>query len=205
VRAFLSTIAELPEEEWRRATGFMTVERYGPQEVIARTGTVCDRVRFLVVGVARSYLIDSDGREFTWSLHFVGPGANFTHRIVIDYASFTHREPSRLTIEALTEVEVVSVSRKDVEETFAGTLWWATMGRLIAERAYYYTHHRVISLLTLSARDRYLRLLEESPELFRVAPQHYIASYLGITPQSLSRLRKELALPNVNESGARSR
>lgn len=205
VRAFLSSICEIPEEEWRRAAGFMTVARHGPQEAIAREGTICDRVRFLVSGLARSYLIDSDGREFTWSLHFSGAGANFTHRIVIDYASFTHREPSRLTIEALTEVEVVSIARKDVEETFAGTLLWATMGRLIAERAYYYTHHRVISLLTLSARERYLRLVEESPELSRVAPQHYIASYLGITPQSLSRLRKELALPKVNEPADRSR
>lgn len=204
-RRFLSSLAEISDEDWRSSAGVLAVEHYTAQEVIARTGDVCDRVRFLVSGMARSCLIDSAGRDFTWCLHFCGEGANFTNRLVIDYASFTHGEPSRLTIEALTDVEVVSVRREEVERTFAGSLAWATVGRVIAERAYYYTHHRVISLLTQSAKERYLLLLQESPDLMKVAPQHYIASYLGITPQSLSRLRRELSLPNVNDPRSLSR
>lgn len=204
-RVFLSALADISEFEWRRCADSLTLERYAPRTVIQRTGAVCNRVRFLVSGLARSYLIDGEGRDFTWSLHFDAPGANLGNRFVIDYASFTQGEPSLLCIEALTEVEVVSMKKSDVESLYAESQLWSTVGRLIADLAYHTTHHRVLSLLTQSAKERYTLLLKESPALLHVAPQRYVASYLGITPQSLSRLRRELALPNVNDTGADSR
>ena len=201
-KGFLSSLADLTEDDWQRCADLLTTEKYAAGQVIQLTGAVCDRVRFLVSGLARSYLADEKGRDFTWSLHFAEPGANMKNRFVIDYASFAQSEPSRLCIEALTEVEVVSIKKADVERLFTESQFWANVGRLISDLAYHHTHHRVLSLLTQPAKARYEQLLRESPVLLSVAPQHYVASYLGITPQSLSRLRRSLALPNVNEVGS---
>lgn len=198
-RSFLASLANLAEDDWQRCADLLVAERYVPGQVIQRTGAVCDRVRFLVSGLARSYLLDEKGREFTWALHFVEPEATIKNRFVIDYASFTQGEPSRLCIEALTEVRVLSIRRPDVERLFGENQFWSNVGRLIADLAYHHTHHRVLSLLTQTAKDRYEQLRSESPVLLRVAPQHHVASYLGITPQSLSRLRRSLALPNAND------
>jgi CRP-like cAMP-binding protein len=199
-KGFLSALTAITESDWRHCADLLIPERFAPGCVIQRTGAVCDRVRFLVSGLARSYLLDEKGRDFTWSLHFAESGATLKNRFVIDYASFTQGEPSHLCIEALTEVEVISIKKPDAERLFAESLFWANVGRMISDLAYQHTHHRVLSLLTLPARERYEQLLKESPILLRVAPQHFVASYLGITPQSLSRLRRDLALPNANDA-----
>jgi len=100
------------------------------------------------------------------------------------------REPSRLTFEALTDVEVLSISYNDLQGLYKTSVFWQNAGRMLAEQAYYFNHHRVLSLLAEPAEDRYLRLQRESPYLFEKVPQYLIASYLGMTPQSLSRIRK---------------
>lgn len=199
-KAFLSTLFDLPEADWEQCASLLMTESYPPRREILRSGDVCDRVRFLVSGLARSYLPDATGRDFTWALHFATTGTDLKSRFLVDYASFTQAEPSRLCIEALSEVEVVSLKKSDVERLFAGSRVWANAGRLIAELAYHQTHHRVLSLLSQPAKARYEQLLRENPALIHAAPQHYVASYLGITPQSLSRLRRDLALPNVNDT-----
>jgi CRP-like cAMP-binding protein len=202
-KGFLFALASISEADWRCCANLLITERHAPGCVIQRTGAICDRVRFLVSGLARSYLQDEKGRDFTWSLHFNEPEANMKNRFVIDYASFTQGEPSRLCIEALTNVEIISIKKPDVEQLFAHSLVWANVGRLISDLAYHHNHHRVLSLLTLPAKARYEQLLNESPVLLRVAPQHHVASFLGITPQSLSRLRRTHALPNVNDTQER--
>lgn len=198
-KTFLSDVTCISESDWQRCVDLLVPEKYPRGCVIQQAGVVCDRVRFLVAGLARSYFLDEKGRDFTWFLHFAGPETNLKNRFVIDYASFTQGDPSSLCIEALTDVEVVSIRKRDVEQLFSESLFWANVGRMIADLAYYHTHHRVLSLLALPAKARYEQLVNENPILLRVAPQHYVASYLGITPQSLSRLRRDLALPNVHD------
>lgn len=88
-------------------------------------------------------------------------------------------------------MEVVCIAKEEVDRLYAQSATWATIGRLIAESAYHHTHHRALSLLTQTAAERYRQLVEEHPGLLEIAPQHYVASYLGVTPQSLSRIRRQ--------------
>lgn len=196
-RDYLSAITDIPESDWQHCAEMLTVETYAPRQVIQMPGIVCDRLRFLVSGLARACLIDAEGRDFTWSLSYGGPDSPMKNRFIIDYSSFTQCEPSQLRLEALSTVEVVSISKMDMDRLHASSLAWATIGRIMAELAYNQIQHRTIALLTLTAKERYRRLINESPVLFDLVPQHYIASYLGIAPQSLSRLRRELT--NVND------
>ncbi|MDD3519324.1 MAG: Crp/Fnr family transcriptional regulator [Chromatiales bacterium] len=193
-RQSIAALKPIPAAEWRRCQPHLTFERYPAGKTILAPGDVCDRVRLLVDGLARSGLIDRDGRDFTWALHFNDAGADIKNRFIVDFASFTHDEPGVLRCEAVTPVATVSIDKPAVEGLYAASPFWIDVGRRIAEAAYRHTQHRTLSLLTLPARERYLQLLRESPALFEIAPQHCIASYLGITPQSLSRIRRALGV-----------
>jgi CRP-like cAMP-binding protein len=108
----------------------------------------------------------------------------------VDYASFLHNEPSSLYFETLSDIETLVLKKIDLEHLYETSHYWANFGRLISEKVYYFTHHRSLSQLTLPAKERYHRFIKENPALLSKIPQHHIAAYLGITPQSLSRLKK---------------
>ena len=107
----------------------------------------------------------------------------------MDFASFSQQQPSLMTFEALEATEVYAISYEDREALFGVDKKWEHFGRKVSEEVYSVNYYRIVSMLVDSAEERYQKLLSESPELFEVVPQHYIASYLGITPQSLSRLK----------------
>lgn len=168
--------------------------KYSAQEFIHHAGEVFEHILFLNSGIARSYFINKEGREFTWSLHYNEAESRIQNYFIVDYASFICNESSHLYFEALTDIEVVVLKRTLINELYSQSHEWANIGRKISEAAYYHTHHRSLSLLTCTAKERYLQLLEDSPSVFSIVPQFYIASYLEITAQSLSRLKKELSI-----------
>ena len=193
-RSFLAGLMArpIPPAEWRECERCLFVERFESRQLIQAAGVPCNRVLFLTSGLARTFVSDAHGRDFTWSLHFGGDAANLKNRFLLDYASLVSGEPSPLWIEALSAVEVVALRKADMERLYAESRFWNGVGRQIAESAYYYTQQRTLDLLCLTAKARYARLVQESPALVAAAPQHYLASYLGVTPQSLSRIRREL-------------
>ena len=141
-------------------------------------------------GVARSYIIKEDGKDFTWHFHFSNEHTtNLKNIFIVDYASFTHQEPSKMNFEALEDCEVLIIEYDSLEKLYNAEMKWQYLGRMIAQDAYYLTHHRTISLLTLSAKERLDSLIEEYPNIFGLVPHYHIASFLGIAPQHLSRLR----------------
>lgn len=93
--------------------------------------------------------------------------------------------------EVLENAELVSIDYNSLEKLYDLSGKWQKLGKLMADTGYYNIHHRTLSLLTETAETRYKRFLKESPTLLQKVPQYYIASYLGITPQSLSRIRNK--------------
>lgn len=191
-KSYLSTITHLPEDEWDKIVDYLVVKEYSDGEMIHCQGEVFDKISFLNCGLARSYLIDHEGKDFTWSLHFNDHESNIKNLFITDYASFINLEPSQLYFEALADTEVIEIKKDDIDSLYAVSHFWANIGRMISERAYHFTHHRTLSLLSKTAKQRYKALLEENSSLLKIVPQYYIASYLGITPQSLSRIKKEM-------------
>ena len=101
-------------------------------------------------------------------------------------------QPSKYNWEAMQDSEVFAVKYDDVQRLYATSPTWDRFGRLIAEHVYKQVNERTEMLLFLSPEDRYRFLLNKSPELFEKVSQFHLASYLGIKPESLSRLRKRL-------------
>jgi CRP-like cAMP-binding protein len=160
-------------------------------QILLREGEVCDKVYFVVSGKARSYYTDLDGKTLTWSFHFNHPAGITRNIFAVDYRSFLTGEPSLVTIETLTLVEALLFTRQEttylIEHLFVFERWM----RRLNERAFAYMYDRAFTLLTKDARARYMKMLEEEPHLLQLFSNYYVASYLGVAPQSLSRIRSQ--------------
>ena len=194
LKDYLSRTTSLDEQEWKRVEMSLTVKTYKRGEVIHQQGSPLNKVVFINSGLARSHLIDSEGREFTWSIHFNDKESKIENLFIIDFASFIRSSPSQIHFEAVEDTEVVEIKKGDLKLWYKESLYWANIGRILTENAYCFTRDRSFSLLTKTATERYKRLMDENPSFLNRVSQHHIASYLGVTPQSLSRIRKELGI-----------
>ncbi len=176
--------------EWRLLQSKMGVLHYDKGDVILPLGSVCTHLLFMNTGLARGYLIDERGKDYTWSLHFNDDYAQMHNLFVTDYESFLHQTPSHIEIEALEACELFSIAYADLQLLYHTLKKGERFGRLMAELAYSQVHHYVIERQTKSASQRFDAFVHANPHLLDKIPQYHIATYLGITPQHLSRLKK---------------
>jgi CRP-like cAMP-binding protein len=117
-----------------------------------------------------------------------------TNLFVVEYDSFLHQKPSSIHIEVLEDCEMVSVSYEDVQFLYSKLKKGERFGRLMAQEAYSILHQMIIDRQTKSAKDRFDEFVSKTPHLLDKVPQYHIATYLGITPQHLSRLKKSIKI-----------
>lgn len=152
-------------------------------------GQNCDKVYFIVSGEARSFYTDYTGKTITWSFHFNNSHSISKNLFAIDYRSFLSNENSSLSIETLTETKALVFTREQVTYLIENLFVYERWMRKLNENAFMHTYDRVFTLLTMTASARYERLLKDEAHLLQMFSNYYIASYLGIAPQSLSRIR----------------
>jgi len=163
--------------------------KFPPKHIILREGDKCDKVYFVVSGLSRSYYTDFSGKTITWGFQFNNENSATRNLFAVDYRAFLSNLPSVLTIETFTELKTLTFSRAQVTYLIENCVIYENWIRKIDEVAYRYMFERAFSLLTMSAKDRYDKLLKDEPHLLQMFSNYYIASYIGIAPQSLSRIR----------------
>ena len=151
---------------------------------VVRTGEVNDHIYIITSGVWREYCL-KDGEEATIWFSVAG-------EITFSVWGYVGGEPSNLFIESMTESSAIFIPRSRLNELFATSLTMANLGRRIIENFALHYERWHIQMWRQSALDRYLALLDEYPEVIQKIPMKYIASYLGVTAQSLSRIRASL-------------
>lgn len=161
------------------------------KHIILLEGGKCDKVHFVVSGEARSYYTDFSGKTITWSFHFNNDESTSRNLFALDYRAFLTDQPSAITIETLSELKAMTFSKKQVSFLIEKSPIYERWMRRLNEIAYALMFDRAFTLLTMSATDRYLKLLKEEPHLLQMFSNYYVASYLGIAPQSLSRIRSQ--------------
>jgi CRP-like cAMP-binding protein len=180
---FESLIGELKEQEsrWDEVSGFFHPHSVPPGTLLLREGEVADRLHFIRKGCLRMWF-NNDGIDITIQFFFENQG-------VSSIESFWWRHPSRFNLQSIEATDLISISRKDFDSLLAkipklkdGFL------EIALERMSNYAN-LFLSRIRDSPRKRYEDLLAQHPEIICRIPQHYIASYLGITPISLSRIR----------------
>jgi CRP-like cAMP-binding protein len=150
-----------------------------------KKGQVCKSMVIVFKGGLR-YFSRSEKGDNTIGFAFEGEWIG-------DYESFLFHTPSSDFIEALEDCELFTLSYADMQALYNHSQRFERFGRIIAERLFIDTAKNNRNLKLQSAEDRYLELLTKQPHIFERLPQHLIASYLGIQPQSLSRIRARLA------------
>ena len=120
-------------------------------------------------------------------------GFLFDNEFVTAYDSLLTQSPSEYQIETLTETILWKISNKDLQEVYERTYNGNIIGRKMAENMFLIKSKRELSLLSKTAEERYLDIFSDRPKLLQQIPLKYIASYIGITPQALSRIRKRIS------------
>jgi CRP-like cAMP-binding protein len=189
LRSFYESRTVFNEEEWELIASMHRHKTLAKGEVFSREGEVCTQLAFLAMGQMR-YYYKINNKEYTSQFFF-------PQSIVTDYISMTKNRPSRLTIEAMTESEVLIMDRGALQvlyEKIPNVMYRLAKNAL--EEVYFEFAERVTGLLLDTPEKRYIKLMEHQPRILQNVPQYMIASYLGITPEALSRIRSRIAKEN---------
>jgi CRP/FNR family transcriptional regulator, anaerobic regulatory protein len=152
---------------------------------ILQKGDSCKHHTFVVEGCFRMYLVDQKGKEH--NLQFA-----IENWWITDIGSFYSEEPSRLYIEALENSTVLQLKKEDQIKLFDDNLKFNRIFRVITENALVSAHRRILENISSTAEERYLDFLKTYPHFFNRISNVQIASYLGVTPEFLSTIRKKI-------------
>jgi CRP-like cAMP-binding protein len=147
---------------------------------------VCNDLGLVVKGIFRIYYHDPK-TETDKNIFFFSE-----NQFVVSFRSFISQNPCWYFIEAMEDAEIVFISYRDLNNLYETNNNWLKFGRLLAELFFSYAQTRAEEFMFFSHEERYLRLLEEHPNIIERIPAYHISSFLGITNPSLSRIRKRL-------------
>lgn len=183
---YLAEKSSLTKEEFETLKPLLTYRHYEAGEFLLLEGDVCRYHFFVEKGLLRSYTIDESGKEhiiqFAPENWYIG-----------DRGSYYFNEPSTLNIQAIEDSDVVMFDQGFLEQAMCTSPAFTNFNERLLQNHIRQLQNRINLLLSASAEKRYLSFVETYYDLTTRIPQWMIASYLGITPESLSRVRKELA------------
>lgn len=174
---------DFDEEEINSFLAQTKQKTFKKNEIISPTGKIPQEIYFINEGLIRVLIIDQNGTEHT--IHFA-----LENQFIADYSCFIQGQPSSYTLEALESTKVVILPRSAVEWGYANLKEGQKLGRLIAEYYFIYQDHRIKNQYIRSPKERYDLINQVFPNIQNRAPQHMIASYLGISSVHLSRLKR---------------
>jgi len=190
LRAALLRFSTLSDEAWEDARPRFHEYRVDSGEYFLETGEIAQYSGFVLQGVLREFFITLKGQEFNKSFNLEG---EFTGSLFDLITS----EPSAASIQALTPARLLICQFADLQDLYNRHKEWERIGRLLAENLFLLKARREWEFMTLSAEQRYLLLIQKNPELEKRISQYHLASHLGISPVSLSRIRRQLGRPKL--------
>lgn len=185
LRAHIEKRVHLTDEEFNISSKFFTHKNLKKHLFLLNEGDICRFVAFVNSGCLRQYKIDNKGTEHV--IQFA-----IEDWWVSDLHSFLTDLPADTNIDALQDSEILLLEKSAREELLNNCPKMERFFRLLTEANHIANYQRIADTLSASAEERYLKFIKTYPKLYEQIPQNQIASFLGITPQSLSRIRKEL-------------
>lgn len=178
----LRSYIDVTEDEERYVTGLFRPEKFAKGEYFLFAGDVCTRAAFVEKGVFRSFINTGD-RDATY--YFAAE-----NEFICDYPSFLPQHPSSVNIQALEESEIKTISFENLQSLYREVRFGERFGRLIAEEIFVDSIQQLASFYQDDPATRYRNFVDRFPQLVQRLPQYYIASYVGVEPPSLSRIRR---------------
>jgi len=171
--------------DWEIFSSKLSRYEFPKKSTLLRLGEVENHLSFVEKDIVRLYIPNAEG-ELTF-------GFVFGRAFVSAYDSFLTQKPSEYVVETITDTVLWRLNYKELQEVYASSGIGNLIGRKASEELFLKKSKRELSLLRDSAEERYLKLFDERPELLREIPLKYIASYIGVTPQALSRIRRRIS------------
>ena len=182
---YIIQYAQLTETEWQAMSGLLTTRRMEKKELLAVENKPCTELIFTNKGYFRFFHHDANGEEVTSDFYFAPT-------FITSYTSFITGEPSFVNVQAMETMVVLVMKKMDLQALYLQYPGIERVGRLLAEMVAIASERHLFLLLNQTAEKRYKRLMEQHPQYINTIPMQYIASYLGITRETLSRMRKNL-------------
>lgn len=186
VRKNISKHIQLSEKEFNYFTSVLKKKKLRKKQFLLEEGEVCSNECFVTKGCLRLYHLDDNGKEHI--LQFA-----IADWWIADQYSFLTGLPSHNFIDALDDSEVLLIEKPLLEKLFNEVPKFERFFRIAFQNSYIALQRRLLSNISQSAEERYKNFIKRYPDIEQKVPQHQVASYLGIKPESLSRLRKQLA------------
>ena len=176
----------LSEEEEAIIKQYLTPKKLRKKQYLLQEGDVCKHIAFVEKGALKAYVVDDAGAESIIQFALEG-------WVISDLYSFLTGEPATYNIDALENAELVLISKSAHEELLKKIPKYETYIRLQITGAYIALQKRLTSIISLPLEERYKNFLATYPNIAQRVPQHMIASYMGLTPETLSRVRSRMA------------
>lgn len=180
----ISQLTKISEEVLDHARSQLEFFRFKKGDVLLSAGRVCNYMYFINSGIVRGYYL-TDKKDITNSIGLSGD-------VITSLYSFITRNPAHESLECIEDCNIQAISHSRLLQLYDRFPEIERAGRLILEGYYARLEERVISIQFKSAKERYDHLFQTRPELIRLVPLGYLASYLGMTQETLSRTRSEL-------------
>ena len=193
IETYLSEILEIPKDAITTCSGFYVSKKVAKNEFLLREGEICLDTFFVEKGLLRMYSLDKNGKEHV--IQFAPE-----NWLISDRSSLNFNEKSKFYIEAIEDTEVFILGNDFFTKMIENYPHIAERNDLLLQKHIRNLQNRVNSLLADTAEERYMNFIKMYPDILLRVPQWMVASYLGITPESLSRVRKELARKNFEIS-----
>jgi len=190
INVLFSHIAEkvsLTVADQEAISGYFVAKKLRKRQYLLQEGEVCKYLTFVAKGLLRTYNVDEKGDEhmsiFGWEGWWVS-----------DFNSFLSGEPAMFNIDAIEESEVLMITLANYEALTLAVPIMDRYFRILYQNSLVTKERRLMSSISHSAEEKYVALLESNPQIIERIPQNLIASYLGIAPETLSRIKKQLAI-----------
>ncbi|HKG68103.1 MAG TPA: Crp/Fnr family transcriptional regulator [Segetibacter sp.] len=182
---FNNKVRLTPEEE-AQIKIYLTPKKLRKKQYLLQEGDVCKTIAFIEKGALREYSVDDNGSE-----HIIQFGLEGW--IISDLYSFLTGEPATYNIDAIEDAELVLISKAAHEELLQKVPKYETFTRLNITGAYLAMQKRLTSIISTTLEERYATFTTLYPNIVQRVPQHMIASYMGLTPETLSRIRRRIS------------
>lgn len=181
----IARFVQLNEDEQQKLLSIVRTTRVKKRQFIDQPGFVCGYRNYVSEGAFRSYFIDAEGKDHTVQIAM-------EDWFVSDFYSYITQTPATLYVEALENSIIFQMKYEDIEGLCKEIHGLSEYFRMTTEKAFAFSRKRALANLSMNAEERYLDMLSRYPNMIQRVPQKVIASYLGMTPEFMSKIRARL-------------
>ena len=184
IREFINFLVPINTNDWEEFSNRLYYKKFQKNDILLQAGEVENYMYFMVSGISRIFQQKND---IEYTLRFDFPISVFN-----SYASFISQKPSLINVQALSDLKAFRMSYADMQSLYDVSKNADRVGRRMLELLYLQREMKELQLHSKTAEDYYCELIKDNAQLTEQIPQKYLASYLGITPESLSRIKKKI-------------